>query len=733
MYQYAGIIVNNDSVQVDRIFTYKIPEKLLSKLKIGHRVKVPFGKGNRSIDGFVIELYEECKNIRGLKSIINICDEFTVIRGNDVELIKRMKEKYLCTYLECIKVFLPTGIIKGVKNKVKDTIILGKKLEGKFLKEPYSLIYDIVAKNSGIYSKTEISKKFGVSLSSINTMMKHNFLKSDKTVINRYNLREYSKYEEKNLNKEQQKAVDSILESDKTMFLIHGVTGSGKTEIYMNLVNHMMKSNKECVMLVPEISLTPQMIERFKGRFGKNIALFHSRLSDGERYDEWLRVKNKEVKVAIGARSAIFLPFDNLGMIIIDEEHEGSYKSDSNPKYNAREIGELKCEIENCKMILGSATPSIETYYRCMKDEIELLTLSKRADGAVMPEINIVDMREELLKNNKSIFSEELYNGISNALENNEQIILFLNRRGFSTFVSCRKCGYVFKCDSCDISLTYHSNGNYLSCHYCGKKYPVSKICPQCKSRYVKHFGVGTEKIEQEINKIFPAARVLRMDFDTTRKKNSHEFIYNSFKNGEADILIGTQMVTKGLDFKNVTLVGVIAADISLNLPDFRSGERTFQLITQVGGRAGRGKKEGKVIVQTYNSDNYSIRYASLNDFDNFYKEEIGIRYNMNYPPFSKILSINFSSKNENLLIKSIQNIGILLKNRLKNNDKIEMLGPCPCILSKVKENYRWQILIKGEFENTLALNIKNIIHNNLKGIYNEVRASIDINPNSLL
>lgn len=733
MYLYAGIIVNNDSVQVDKIFTYKIPEILLGKLKIGHRVKVPFGKGNRNIDGFVIELYKNCENIYRVKSINHICDEFTVIRKKDIELIKKMKEKYLCTYLECIKVFLPTGIIKGVKNKIKDTIVIGNELEGKFLKEPYNLIYGIVKKNNGIYSKTEISKKFGVSLSSINTMIKHNFLKSDSTIVNRYNLREYSKYEKKVLNEEQQNAVDNILSSDKKIFLIHGVTGSGKTEIYMSLVDYMINTNKECIMLVPEISLTPQMVERFKGRFGRNIAVFHSRLSDGERYDEWLRVKNKDVKVAIGARSAIFLPFDNLGIIIIDEEHEGSYKSDSNPKYNAREIGELKCEIENCKMVLGSATPSIETYYRCMKDEIELLTLSKRADNALMPKIHIVDMREELIKNNKSIFSEELHKGISNALNNKEQIILFLNRRGFSTFVSCRKCGYVFKCDNCDISLTYHSNGNYLSCHYCGKKYQISKTCPQCGSRYVKHFGVGTEKIQEEIRRVFPTARVMRMDFDTTRKKNSHEFIYNAFKNEEADILIGTQMVTKGLDFKNVTLVGVIAADMSLNLPDFRSAEKTFQLMIQVSGRAGRGKKEGNVIIQTYNSEHYSIKYAALNDFEDFYKEEIGIRYNMNYPPFSKILCINMSSKNENLLIKSIQNIGIILKNILKNSDKIEMLGPCPCILSKIKEHYRWQIIIKGKFDSSLASNIKKFIYDNLKDVYTEVKVNIDINPNSLL
>jgi primosomal protein N' (replication factor Y) (superfamily II helicase) len=731
--RYAGIIVNNESVQVDKIFTYKIPENLMNKLKVGHRVKVPFGRSNRNIDGFVLELCENCKDVKGIKSIIDICDDFTVLRKEDIKLIGIMREKYLCTYLECIKVIIPTGITKGIKNKIKEVICLGENLYGKFSKEPYITIYKIVEKNNGIYSKTEISNKFTVSLSSINTMIKHGFLRKSQEIIERFDNRNYSNYEEKKLNKEQEIVVNSILDSKKNIFLIHGVTGSGKTEVYMNMVQHMINQNKECIILVPEISLTPQMVERFKGRFGNDIAVFHSRLSDGERYDEWLRIKNKKVKVAIGARSAIFLPFDNLGMIIIDEEHESSYKSDSDPKYNAREIGELKCNIENCKLVLGSATPSIETYYRCMNGEIELLTLEKRADGAKLPFMKIVDMREELLKNNKSIFSRDLYNGINNALSNKEQIILFLNRRGFSTFISCRKCGYVFQCDNCDISLTYHSSGNYLSCHYCGRRYPIKRVCPKCGSRYVKHFGIGTEKIEEEIKSNFPDAKVLRMDFDTTRKKNSYEYIYNAFKDGEADILVGTQMITKGLDFKNVTLVGVIAADLSLNLPDFRAGEKTFQLITQVAGRAGRGKKAGSVIVQTYNPDNYSIKYSSLNDYKNFFKEEIGIRYNMNYPPFSKILSINISSKNEDLLIKNIQKVGIILKNKLENNNKISILGPSPCILSKIKEYYRWQILVKGEVDIDLANNIKNIVYTNLQNSYSDIRISLDINPNNLL
>lgn len=734
MFKYVGIIVNNSSIQVDKIFTYKIAEHLIDKIDIGFRVKVPFGMGNKKIDGFVVELYEEFEGNKGrIKEISEICDEFPLFTKKDLILIKEMREKYLCTFLDCIKVFIPTGIFKGMKNKRETVIYLGKELEGKFHKEPYITIYEMVKTNEGIYTKTGLSKELNLSLSSINTMLKHEYLYAEEKIVNRYNIRQYDTYSEKRLNDEQQLAVNRILYSDKKNFLIHGVTGSGKTEIYMHLVSRMIEANREAIILVPEIALTPQMVERFKGRFGKDISVFHSKLSDGERYDEWLRVKMGKVKVAIGARSAIFLPFKNLGLIVIDEEHEGSYKSDSNPKYNARDIGELKCSIYNCKLVLGSATPSIESYYRCKIGEIDLISIKNRADGAALPEVEIVDMRQELLNNNRSIFSKNLYEAIEDRLNKKEQIILFLNRRGFSTFVSCRKCGYVFKCNNCDISLTYHSDGRKLMCHYCGSSQSVPNVCPECSSKYVKYFGVGTEKIEQEIKKYFPSANTLRMDFDTTRGKNSYEEIYNTFKNGKADILIGTQMVAKGLDFKNVTLVGVIAADLSLNLPDFRSAERTFQLITQVSGRAGRGEKKGEVIVQTYNSENYSIRYAAESDYESFYKEEIDLRENMDYPPFTDILLINMSSKNENLLIKNIQNVGIFLKHELAKSDKIKMLGPCPCEISKIKELYRWQIILKGKIERETGDNIRKIVYDLLKDVYNDIRVSIDINPNSLL
>lgn len=733
MYQFAGIIVNSEAVQLDRIFTYKIPNNLTHKIDLGYRVKVPFGKGNKKIEGFIIELYEKCEDVKYVKEIIELCDDKPLLKTSDLELIGIMKNKYLCTYLECIKVMIPSGITKGVKSKTSLVLFSGKELEGKFQKEPYNNIFNLVKSNEGIYNKSELSKKYNVSLSSINTMIKYGFLRTEEIIVNRFNVREYKSYAPKVLTPIQLDSVNKVISSIKKKFLIHGVTGCGKTEIYMHIVDNMIKNNKQSIILVPEISLTPQMVERFKGRFGKDVAVFHSKLSDGERFDEWMRVKQGKVNVAIGARSAVFLPFDNLGLIVIDEEHEGSYKSDSDPKYNAREIAYMKSELEGCKVVLGSATPSIETYYDSIQNAVELITIEKRVDERKMPEVEVVDMREELMNNNRSIFSRSLYEGIDNCLNNKEQMILFLNRRGFSPFVSCRKCGYVFKCDHCDISLTYHSRGDFLSCHYCGSKQRMTRICPKCGSKYVKYFGVGTERIEQEIRQCFPHARTLRMDFDTTRKKNSYEDIYNSFKNRESDILIGTQMVAKGLDFENVTLVGVIAADLSLNLPDYRSAERTFQLITQVSGRAGRGEKSGKVIVQTYNPDNFSIKCSADHDYKNFFQDEIQLRDNMNYPPFSKIMALNFSCDNEQIIIKGIQDLGHNLKNKIEKYDKINMLGPCPCGISKIKNQFRWQIILKGEIDNTIANEVKNIVYDFMKPQYNNIRVGIDVNPNTLV
>lgn len=734
MKNYAGVIINSESIQLDRIFTYKIPEKFKENIAIGMWVKVPFGKGSKIIDAFVVELYDEIedKGFR-IKEIKTLGENIELFTEDDLKLIKYMREMYLCTYLEAIRVFIPRGILKGLTHKEKDVVSCGnEEIPAKYNKEPYKSIIEAVKANQGKYSSRELSKLFKFSLSSINTLIKNDVLLKSTQTVYRYNDRDYETYKAKILNHEQYEVFREVVTSEENIFLLKGVTGSGKTEVYMKIIEHYMRMGKNAIMLVPEIALTPQMVERFKGRFGKDVAVFHSKLSDGERFDEWYRVKNGEVKIAVGARSAIFLPFKDLGVIIIDEEHESSYKSESDPKYNAKDIAEFKSNICGCKVILGSATPCVETYHKTFNKEIKLLTLHKRADGAEMPPIEIVDMREELKNGNKSMFSFSLKKAMDEALKRDEQIILFLNRRGFSSFVSCRKCGYVFKCKNCDISMTYHMGG-YLSCHYCGSREPIRKTCPSCGSTYVKQFGVGTEKVERALHVEYPDVSIIRMDFDTTRTKDAYERIYTDFKEKKASILIGTQMVAKGLDFPDVTVVGVLAADLSLNMPDYKAGERTYQLLTQVAGRAGRGKKKGKVIVQSYLPGNYAIIHSKNYDYEGFYRDEISLRAMMKYPPFVKIMVLNFSSKNEGMLIKNIQNIGINLKNRLKIQENIEILGPCPCMVSKIKEMYRWQIIIKGYISVDLANFIKNFTYNELGECYNDIRISIDINPNSLI
>lgn len=731
MDMYLGIIVNNEAVKVDNIFTYKVPENLHYKVKKGRMVTVPFGNGNKKIYGFIVDIFYEAEDNTKLKYVVDIDDTMEYLTEENIELIKIMRKKYLCTYLECIKVMIPSGITKGATFKTKNVIVVGEPLTEKYNKENYIKIINLIKENNGVYNKAELNAKFAISTSTINTMIKHGFLGVEKAVVNRFNETDYKNYGEKELNEIQKKCVDKIIiHSMKNKFLIHGITGSGKTEIYMNLVKQMMEVGKDSIILIPEIALTPQMVERFKGRFGRDVAIFHSRLSPGERFDEWMRVKMGNVKVAIGARSAIFLPFSNLGLIVIDEEHETSYKSDSDPKYNAKEIASLKSQLEGCKVVLGSATPSIETYFAAEQGEYEIITLDKRADGASLPSIEVVDMREELKAGNKTMFSRSLHEEMCGVLNRDEQAIMFLNRRGFSTFVSCRECGYVFKCENCDISLTYHRDNN-LSCHYCGAHQRAINTCPKCKSKYVKYFGVGTEQLEHSVKKTFPGSTPLRMDFDTTRGKDAYENIYNAFASKRYNVLIGTQMIAKGLDFKDVTLVGVIAADLSLNLPDYRAAEKTFQLITQVAGRAGRGKKAGKVILQTYSPENYSIVCASKNDYKSFYNQEILIRNLRNYPPFTRILAINLSSEDEKKLIKNIQTLSEKIRIKIKENDKIEMLGPCPCGVSKIKNLYRWQIIIKGNFHEDFAMAIKEIVYNDID--YKAIRIGIDINPNSLL
>lgn len=729
---YAEVIINSEALEIDRPFTYKVPEEFNNEIKIGQIVKVPFGKGNKTSEGFILNLKNDDNIKFKTKNIAAILVKDPVIDEDDINLIEFLREKTLCKYIDAFRLLIPVGIMKGAKAKKKRVIVL-KNEDLSNIKNPdgYKKIIEFFKTNSGKYTKSELINEHSISQYKLNKLIENEVLSIEEESVFRYNDRVYNKDSAKTLTIEQENIIREYINSDDKMFLLKGVTGSGKTEVYMKLVERVLLEGKSAIILVPEIALTPQMIERFKGRFGVNVALFHSKLSDGERFDEWFRVKEGKTKVIVGARSAIFLPAKNLGLIIIDEEHENTYKSEQNPKYQTKEVAEYLSELKGCKVILGSATPSIETYYRALTGEMKLLELNSRVDNKPMPPMKVIDMRNELKGGNKSLFSRELFIAIQERLKRKEQIILFLNRRGFSTFVSCRSCGYVFKCDECDISMTYHKNG-LLICHYCGKTKREPRECPKCHSKYVKFFGAGTQRVEEEVKKYFNNVQILRMDVDTTRDKHSYERIYNTFKNGEADILIGTQMVSKGLDFKNVTLVGILAADMSINIPDYRAAERTFQIITQVAGRAGRGDKQGEVLIQTYTPQHYSLQYAVNYDYEGFYEKEFTVRAMMKYPPFGKLLLINGTSKKEELLKNFMHKITMMIKPLVESCLDIEILGPIPCMISKVKENYRWQIVIKGEFDSYFSKNIKEILYDENKNVYNDIRISMDINPNNL-
>ena len=729
---YAEVIINSEALEIDRPFTYKVPEEFNNEIKIGQLVKVHFGKGNKTSEGFILNLKNDDNIKFKTKNIAAILVKDPVIDEDDINLIEFLREKTLCKYIDAFRLLIPVGIMKGAKAKKKKVIVL-KNEDLSNIKNPdgYKKIVEFFKTNSGKYTKSELINEHSISQYKLNKLIENEVLSIEEESVFRYNDRVYNKDSAKTLTIEQENIIREYINSDDKMFLLKGVTGSGKTEVYMKLVERVLLEGKSAIILVPEIALTPQMIERFKGRFGVNVALFHSKLSDGERFDEWFRVKEGKSKVIVGARSAIFLPAKNLGLIIIDEEHENTYKSEQNPNYQTKDVAGYLSELKGCKVILGSATPSIETYYRALTGEMKLLEINSRVDNKAMPPMKVIDMRNELKGGNKSLFSRELFIAIQERLKRKEQIILFLNRRGFSTFVSCRSCGYVFKCDECDISMTYHKNG-LLICHYCGKTKREPRECPKCHSKYVKFFGAGTQRVEEEVKKYFNNAGILRMDVDTTRDKHSYERIYNTFKNGEADILIGTQMVSKGLDFKNVTLVGILAADMSINIPDYRAAERTFQIITQVAGRAGRGDKQGEVLIQTYTPQHYSLQYAVNYDYEGFYEKEFTVRAMMKYPPFGKLLLINGTSKKEDLLKNFMHKITMMIKPLVENCLDIEILGPIPCMISKVKENYRWQIVIKGEFDSYFSKNIKEILYDENKNVYNDIRISMDINPNNL-
>lgn len=715
-----GVLVELSNKNIDRVFDYSVPDCFLDKIKLGIRVKVPFGK--MELEGFVVEI-KGSSDVE-VKDILDVIDDEAILNSELLELGKKMQEDTLSTLISCYQIMLPKAL------KAKNGQVINKKFD-----TYYYLNKDIVCYGKLSTSQEKIinlcmEKEYvlrkelvDISLSSLNTLIKKNILLEKK--LEHYRLSYNEKIEpKKELTNDQKSVVDEVLANTGYFpYLLFGVTGSGKTEVYMELIEDALNKGKTSIVLVPEISLTPQMVLRFQKRFGDNIAAIHSALSDGEKYDEWRRIVKGEAKIVIGARSAIFAPLNNIGMIIIDEEHSDSYKQDdSNPRYNAKDIALLRGKYHNCPVIMGSATPSLEVFARAKKGVFKLLELPNRINGKSLPHINIVDMNEMISKT-KGHFSPVLLEAISARLLKNEQIILLLNRRGYSSFVTCKNCGYTFKCPNCDITLTYHKSSRTLRCHYCGYGTKVYDTCPECYEKSINDLGVGTEKVEEELNKLFPESKILRMDFDTTSRKGMHEKMIKAFKNHEYDILLGTQIVSKGLDFDNVTLVGVINADTSLNIPDFRSSETTFSLLAQVAGRAGRSDKEGEVIIQTFNPEHYAIQYTKKHDYLGFYNREMSIRRELKYPPYYYICYVKISGKDNKYIYEESLKITKLFHNKLIN---MIILGPSPCTIFKLNNIYRYGIILKYKKDEDLREVLNKVIEH-----YKDNRnIKIDVNFN---
>lgn len=717
-------LVELEHVFIDKTFTYKINKEQLPLLKVGMRVVVPFGK--QTLEGFVLKIYEN-KDVsleNKLKEIISIVDTYPILNEELLTLGKYISKTTLCSLMTSYQAMLPKAL--KAKKKVNMTpkydtyICINYGMYNNDIKFNASQekILELLKENKKV--KKEVLNK--ISVSSVNTLLKKNILLEEKEENYRYNLINEEKIKF-NLNEEQQKVYKEIFNFINTneTFLLYGVTGSGKTNVYMKVIEDVIKNNKTAILLVPEISLTPQIIKRFTSYFS-NIAVLHSGLSDGEKYDEWRKINEGKVNIVIGARSAIFAPLKNIGVIIIDEEHSQTYKQENNPRYNAIDIAKERCKYHNCPLILGSATPSLESFARAKKNVYKLLELKNRYNNNTMPKVEIIDMNKEF-KKASGYFSNTLIDQIKETLERKEQVILFLNRRGYSSFLTCSSCGYVEKCPNCDISLTYHKSSNMLRCHYCGYATKRKKLCPKCQEEF-KDYGIGTEKVEEELKSLIKDAKIIRMDVDTTTTKNAHAKIINSFLEEKYNILIGTQMIAKGLDFPNVTLVGVLNADIGLNFPDFRSSETTFSLLNQVLGRSGRGNKEGKVLIQTFNPEHYAIAYTKNHDYLGFYNEEMKIRKILKYPPYYYICSIKIISKDYNLASKSSYGVVNYLKQNIKNEI---ILGPSVCNVFKLNNNYRFQIIIKYKDVNNILEYLTNIEHHYFNK--KDIKVEIDFNP----
>ncbi len=658
-----------------------------------------------------------------------------VLKSGELSHFQKQVEDGILEVLYIVKERVKKKQIKIIAPSID---MLEKKAELSKRNTKQIMVIDYFISNPKPIERQKILSLLGISSSVIKSLVDKGILYESMQEVYRdpYQDRIFEHTEPLQLTEEQSVAIKPILqtieEKRHDVFLLYGITGSGKTEVYMQSIQKVLEEGREGIVLVPEISLTPQMVNRFKGRFGDEVAVLHSGLSIGEKYDEWRKIQRKEVRVAVGARSAIFAPFENLGIIIIDEEHETSYKQEDNPRYHARDVAIERARTHNCSVILGSATPSLETFARAKKGVYQLLTLSKRMNDQSLPTVDIVDMREELREGNRTMFSRVLYDKLQDRLMKKEQTVLFLNKRGHSSFVMCRDCGYVIQCPNCDISLTYHQYQQQMKCHYCGYEAVVPTICPECTSEHIRYFGTGTQKVEEELGKIFPEARVIRMDVDTTSRKGSHEKLLTAFQEGKADILLGTQMIAKGLDFPNITLVGVLSADTMLHLPDFRSSEKTFQLLTQVSGRAGRHELAGEVVIQTYSPEHYSIELAGQQDFDQFYQKEMMIRKIHQYPPFYYLALITVSHEELMKVVDVTEKISVTLSSRLSKGAHI--LGPVACPIPRINNKYRYQCIVKYKKEPKLTQTLKMILDHYQQDMHRTgLQISIDKNPYILM
>ena len=706
---FAEVIVDIAHTAVDRRFTYRIPEEL--PVVVGHHVLVPFGLGNHTKEGFVVAL-KETTDYPDTKDIVKIIERYPVLLPEQIALAEWMKESYHCLFVDALRIMIPAQM-RGMRIKEKKvrTVALTKHIDPNAVIESLERapaqrrVFELAAKVGAEVSVSDLNAFYPGCTSAVDALIRKGYLVEQSETVFRRPSKLKIHTPEYTLTDAQSHAADRIhaaLERGSgDVLLLHGVTGSGKTEVYLKAISNCLSIGRQAIVLVPEISLTPQTVGRFTDRFGDRIAVLHSRLSAGERFDEWRRIRLGLADIVIGARSAVFAPLERLGLIIIDEEHEASYQSESQPRYLAVEIAARRVKTVGGALVLGSATPSLMSYARALSGKYELLELPDRVAGRPLPTVEIVNMRDELLMGNNSIFSDKLMERLSECLAADQQAMLFINRRGYATFVSCRSCGYVLKCDNCDISMTYHKTESRTRCHYCGAVKSLPKECPNCKKAFIKQFGIGTEQVEEAVHRLFPAVKTLRMDTDTMREKGSYEKLLSAFHRREAQVLIGTQMIAKGHDFPNVTLVGVVAADTTLNLPDYRAPERTFQLLTQVAGRAGRDHLPGRVVLQTYEPNHPVIRFAKDQDYKSFYHYEIMERKKLLYPPFSLFVRIVFADRDERVAEQACLDYAKLLETEIRTalgeegRQDLLLLVAAEAPVARISGFTRYQILIK--------------------------------------